>query len=64
MYKENIGKRVKKKSDRPFKSTFYINTIKDVVNHPILNIPAYTFNEDISYVECRRCEVINYLENI
>ncbi len=58
MYEENIGKRVQKGSKKPFKSTFYFNTVKDVINHPILNIPAYTFIEDESYVECRRCEVI------
>jgi hypothetical protein len=57
-FKLNIGKRVKKSSNRPFKSTFWINTVKDVVNHPTLNIPAYTFVEDESYVECRRCEVV------
>lgn len=63
-YKENIGKKVSKttfakgKSPKPFKSGFLINTVKDVVNHPQLNIPAYTFIEDESYVECCRCEVI------
>jgi hypothetical protein len=61
MYEENIGRRIQKVSKRPFKSTFYFNTVKDVINHPILNIPAYTFIEDESYVECRRCEVINEL---
>lgn len=55
----NIGKRVKKSSNRPFKSTFWMNTVKGVINHPTLNIPAYTFFEDESYVECRRCEVVN-----
>ena len=62
----NIGKRVTKKpindsdkrTPKPFKSTFKVNTIKGVINHPILNVPAYTFNEDDSYVECRRCKII------
>lgn len=54
-YIDNIGKRVSKNSPKPFKSGEKINTIKDVINHPILNIPAYTFIEDDSYVECRRC---------
>lgn len=67
-YRKNIGKRVSKKqinpkgnpcTPRPFKSGFRNNTIKDVINHPILNIPAYTFVEDDSYVECRRCQVID-----
>lgn len=57
-FEENIGKRVKKSSNRPFKSTFWMNTVKSVINHPTLNIPAYTFFEDESYVECRRCEVV------
>ncbi len=65
-YELNIGKRVTKKSvkgkknytPKPFKSTFKINTVKGVVTHPILNVPAYTFIEDDSYVECRRCEVV------
>lgn len=59
MYEENIDKRVQKVSKRPFKSTFYFNTVKGIIDHPILNIPAYTFIEDESYVECRRCEIIN-----
>lgn len=62
-YSENIGKRVRKVSKnglqpKPFKSGFKINTISGVIVHPILNIPAYTFVEDDSYVECRRCELI------
>lgn len=61
---ENIGKQVKKFSKtgsepKPFKSTKKINTIKGIINHPILNIPAYTFVEDDSYVECRRCVIID-----
>ena len=58
---KNIGKRCTKKNNtkkRPFKSGFKTNTISGVINHPILNIPAYTFVEDDSYVECRRCEII------
>ena len=63
----NIGKQDSKTSPtgkngdrvpKPFKSTFKVNTVKDVIIHPILNIPAYTFEEDESYVECRRCVVI------
>ena len=58
-YEANIGRRVNKpKSGKPFKSGFLINTVKGVINHPVLNIPAYTFEEDDSYVECRRCSVI------
>jgi len=70
-YRKNIGKKVCKKqinpksklyTPRPFKSTLRYNTVKDVIIHPILNVPAYTFVEDDSYVECRRCQIIE--ENI
>lgn len=59
----NIGKRTHKTSKnnsepKPFKSGQKINTIKGVIEHPILKIPAYTFEEDDSYVECRRCIVL------
>lgn len=59
----NFDKKVKKTSKegtqpKPFKSTFQINTIKGLVIHPQLKIPAYTFYEDDSYVECRRCIIL------
>lgn len=56
-----IGKRVTKmrkggdKAAKPFKSKLTVNTVKDIINHPHLNIPAFTFEEDDSFVECRRC---------
>jgi hypothetical protein len=46
---------VKGKSNKPFKSGNLINTVKGVINHSELNIPAYTFEEDNSMVECRKC---------
>lgn len=66
----NKGKKVKKTSKlaknkldflqpKPFKSKLQINTIKDVIIHPVLNVPAYLFIEDDSYVECRRCVIID-----
>ena len=66
-YEQYIGRKCKKKSIsgdknykvRPFKSTFKTNTIKGVINHPHLNIPAYVFCEDESYVECRRVEILD-----
>jgi hypothetical protein len=61
-YADNIGltctKTKGQKEAKPFKSGSKINTIKGVINHPILNIPAYTFEEDDSHVECRRCFII------
>ena len=56
-YLNNIGKRCRKEK-KPFKSGFLINTIKGVINHPQLQIPAYIFEEDESYVECRRCIIV------
>ena len=59
-YKRNIGKMVEKsRSGKPFKSGLHINTVKAVIDHPVLHIPAYTFEEDDSYVECRRCDVLH-----
>jgi hypothetical protein len=59
MIMNEIGKHVVKKSGLPFKSTLKVNTIKGIISHPELHIPAYTFNEDDSCVEVRRCEIID-----
>ena len=72
-FRSFIGKKVRKIADRtrsgkrrvddgrhsskPFKSGLKANTVKDVVEHPILGIPAFTFVEDDSCVECRRCRL-------
>ena len=57
-----VGKRVcKLNSNKPFKSGEKINTVKSIVNHPVLDIPAFTFIEDDSYVECRRCYAVKSL---
>lgn len=67
-YENEIGEKVGKVSlkkgveifnKKKFKSGRFINTIKGVMVHPKLNIPAYTFEEDDSYVECRRCKIFN-----
>lgn len=57
----NVGKKVCKtsKPPKPFLSGLRVNTIKGVINHPILNVPAYTFNEDDSFVEVRRCIILD-----
>ena len=57
IYGENIGKKVQKDS-KPFKSGSKINTVEGLIRHLHLRVPAYTFEEDDSYVECRRCNVI------
>ena len=56
--KQNIKKGVKIFNRKKFKSESLINTIKGVTTHPELGIPAYTFEEDDSYVECRRCKIL------
>jgi hypothetical protein len=68
-YLDNIGKKVtkcrhggtepKKTNAKPFKSKLMVNTVRGVINHPHLNVPAYTFKEDDSYVECARCVVVD-----
>ncbi len=50
--------KVCKKSGSPFKSKLKVNTIKDVIVHPITGKPAYLFEEDDSYVEVRMCKDI------
>lgn len=50
-----VGHTVRKLSNKPFKSKSKINTVKGVVVHPQKNIPAFTFEEDDSYVACNIC---------
>lgn len=44
---------------KPFKNGDKINTVKGIINHPILNIPAFTFEESEGHVECRRIKLYN-----
>lgn len=39
-------------------SQFRKATIKGVIDHPELGVPAYIFLEDDSYVECSRVRII------
>ena len=53
-----IGLKCKKKTKgkgepKPFKSKSKINTIKGLVINPNTNNPAFTFEEDESFVDCR-----------
>jgi hypothetical protein len=50
-----VGTKVKKISGKPFKSKKQINTVRDFVIHPFTKRPAYLFQEDDSFVECRQC---------
>jgi hypothetical protein len=70
-YENNIGEKVAKTNikkgktifnRKTFKSASLVNTIKGVITHPELGIPAYTFEEDESYVECRRCKILTPME--
>lgn len=54
---EYIGKKVWKKSRKPFKSKNQINTVKGTMNHPVTGRPALTFHEDDSYVESYMVEL-------
>ena len=64
-YIENSGcKCIKKSKDgtvpKLFKSGFKTNTIAGVIKHPIMEKEfAYTFLEDDSYVEVRRCVIVD-----
>lgn len=53
-----IGLKVRKKTGKPFKSTFKVNTIKGIVKHDITKLYAYTFEEDDSTVEVRCCKIV------
>ncbi len=59
-----VGKQVRKCGNRaganvkPFKSGNMVNTVKGVINHPQLNVPAFTFTDDDSYVACNRCLLV------
>lgn len=59
-----IGTKVYKSSGKPFKSTFKINTIREIVEHPYKKdkdgkgVPSYTFFEDDSIVEASMCKTI------
>jgi hypothetical protein len=54
----NIGDKVEKKSGKPFKSMFKLNTVAGIVPHP-LRPPglAYTFEEDDSFVAVEICQL-------
>ncbi len=54
-----INQQVIKESGKPFKSGNTVNTIKGYMPHPyLINEQAYTFYEDDSYVEIRRCIIV------
>lgn len=59
--KKIIGKKVEKfPSNKPFKSGLKVNTVKNVITHEITGLPAFTFEEDDSYVEVRKCIPVDF----
>ena len=54
---QQVCKAMKKGGVKKFKSGLKFNTVTGVINHPILNVPAFTFEEDDSYVECAICRL-------
>jgi hypothetical protein len=62
-YRSWVGKKVSKKSGKPFKSKEKTNTVKDIGLHLILSqkkqepVPCFIFEEDDSYVDCRSCKL-------
>ena len=63
-YHPYIGKKVRKVSNRPFKSRFKTNTVKGIMIHPELEILCFVFEEDESFVECRRCNLMDEVERV
>lgn len=57
-YKKMIGKFVRKKSGKSFKSGLKQNLVKGVTRSDYnVHDVAYYFFEDDSFVECRSCEI-------
>lgn len=54
-YTEWIGQKVYKHGFSKFKSGLSVNTIKNVIVHPVTGQAAFTFYEDDSYVQCKKC---------
>lgn len=57
VYKSRVNSSVG--TNKPFKSGKWTNTVASIVAHPYLpNVPAFTFLEDDSIVECKRCTIL------
>lgn len=54
-----IGKKVFKKSFKPFKSKLKYATVKGFVNHYVTGVISFYFHEDDSIVECRKCKLLS-----
>jgi len=63
-YDHMVGQRVQKSSNKPFKSTFKINTTKSIIISPYSQKPAFTFHEDDSIVDCHVCELVAIKQSV
>lgn len=52
---EFVGKKVRKISGKPFKSTLRWNTVKAIVEHPVTKVPSFLLEEDDTIVEATKC---------
>ena len=57
-YLPNVGCKVEKDSGKPFKSGSKQNTVNGVIWNEKFNWAMYTFEDDDSQVECRRCKKV------
>lgn len=66
-YENLIGHKVFKargnREPKKFKSGSKFNTVKGVIEHPILKVSAFIFEEDDSYVRCSDCRHIDEFTN-
>lgn len=58
-YQTWIGKRVSKISGKPFKCQAKVVTVAAIIKHPITGRDAFTFTDDLSFVECGKCQLEN-----
>lgn len=58
-----ISQKVKKKSNKAFKSGLKINTVKNLTINPNTSKLAYTFFEDTSIVDVDKCEIVSTYTN-
>lgn len=58
-FMEWTDKRVYKHTSlNPFKSGFLVNTVKSITTNEHTGLPAFTFNEDESTVDCWICKLV------
>jgi hypothetical protein len=53
-----IGKKICKRTRKPFKSGDQVATVKGMSMHEKTGQQTFTFIEDDSYVECHRCMLL------